>query len=267
MKPGKLVFLHIPKTAGTSLQGVIWKNYFPKSRFTVNAIRYPEKLETFDGKDKSKIKILTGHVPFGSHETFGQGEAEYFTLLRDPVDRTVSHYYQVIRTPTHHFAKEMAEKKYTLKELMESGKLLYVDNLQVRMISGDLRIPYGSVNENTLKKALENIENYFPVVGLQNQFDAMLLKLVDRYGWKFPWYRRQQVSTNRKKTTELDDATLEAVKKYNQYDQQLFDMVKKKLEKEYDPEFLKRVEKFQKKNNRLAGIVKAIPFFPAPRGD
>ncbi|MBI3509106.1 MAG: sulfotransferase family 2 domain-containing protein [Bacteroidetes bacterium] len=270
MNPDKIIFLHIPKTAGTTLHTVMARNYPKKNILTINAIRWPEKLETLEGRKKESVKILTGHVPFGAHEFIDGKNYEYFTLLREPIDRTISHYYQVLRTPQHHFAKQMAEKKYSLKQLMDSGDLLYVDNLQTRMISGDLRIPYGSVNENTLQKALDNIEKHFSVVGLQNKFDETLLLIAEHYHWKFPWYRRQQISKNRVRVADLDKTTLDSVIEYNRIDQKLFEIINQKMEatlREEGNDFKERVEKFRRRNLRFTKLINAIPFFPKVRGE
>lgn len=269
MAPANLIFLHIPKTAGTTLHMVIGRNYPARKCCTINAIRWPEKLENLDGLKKENISMLKGHVPFGAHEYMRPGTFEYFTLLREPIDRTVSHYYQVLRSKTHHFADEMAEKKYTLAELMESGRLLYVDNLQVRMLSGDLRIPYGTVNESTLEKAISNLENYFPVVGLQNHFDSFLLRLGERYEWKQLWYRRHRVAGNRVKASQLDDKTREAVERYNRFDLLLYERVKAQTELQLanaGDDFHERLAKFKKRNERISGLINAIPFFPKPKG-
>ena len=98
------IFLHIPKAGGSTLYKIIGRNYNRNKIFHIHGAKIKESILNFknlnyEGLDS--IKILTGHMGFGLHNHF-QNESIYFTLLRNPVDRIISHYYYVLRKPNHY---------------------------------------------------------------------------------------------------------------------------------------------------------------------
>lgn len=266
-KPELLLFLHIPKTAGSTLHPVL-RRQFPKDQ----QLRYNNRdnvnhLSLLSKDQLAKIKMLRGHFPFGFHENLSSGSFEYITMLRDPVERVISLYRYLLRTPTHSFYDEWKRHQYSLPELMESGKLFNVNDTMVRMISGNYTLPYGSINEHHLQQALDNLDKYFPVVGLQHQFDHFLLELGDHYGWRSLWYRNRLVADKNANSIQLDrdEASIAAIQKYNRMDQLLYDEIVKRKKVQYDNlgiKFEKRVERFRMINRTLTKIVNHIPFFP-----
>jgi hypothetical protein len=106
-----LAFVHIPKTAGTTLRAILNMNEpGPRTRALGNVFKgggglSKELIERLrDGKrplDLREARILIGHFPLGIREYLPRyvpkdRELRYFTFLREPVDRTLSHYYQVV---------------------------------------------------------------------------------------------------------------------------------------------------------------------------
>lgn len=264
-----IVFLHIPKTAGSTLHTVIQRNYKSSACYTYNGIRYPDELLGLPEKQRTSIRLLKGHVPFGRHEQLGKGSFEYFTLLRDPVSRVVSHYDQMVREPKHHFYEEWKKHEYTLSELMQNGKLIYLNDLMVRMISGKLYEPWDSIGEADLQLAIANLDNHFVLAGVQEEFDAFLLLLCQHYNWKWPYYRKQQVAKAGDKKVVLDNDTRLAIMAHNKYDQQLYEIVKARFEKKIEEagdRFQQKLSDFQRKNRIIERILNALPFVPPPRG-
>lgn len=266
--PDCLIFLHIPKTAGSSMRGILELNYRKKNIFLAREMwKGNPNFHALSPGERSRIRLLMGHQAFGLHDHIGSRSFEYFTLLREPEDRIISLYYHILRFPDHHFAKEMADKKYTLKELIDSRVSLPFDNCQVRMLSGNMQAPFGTLNENDLAKAIAHLEKYFPLAGVQDRFDEFVLLLSDRYGWKLPYYRRLKVSGNRVKKEAIDAATREAIRSCNRLDEQLVAYVSARFAKQVEAEgegFARRLEKYRRFNRFFAKTMNAIPFFRKP---
>lgn len=87
----KLIFIHIPKTGGTSLNDSI-------SPFvTIDAIRFR------DGKSipKGHMTLLQTKQSLKEHNI--NDEYTYFTLIRNPWERLVSHYFYILQNNDIHW--------------------------------------------------------------------------------------------------------------------------------------------------------------------
>lgn len=94
-----LIFLHIPKTAGRTLEKILEREY--AAEFTYNIYGYDQsileaakQLSLLPNRQLRSIRLIKGHYNFGLHKLLPQG-ARYITFLREPIDRIVSHYFYV----------------------------------------------------------------------------------------------------------------------------------------------------------------------------
>lgn len=90
-----LVFLHTMKTAGSSLKVVLASWWDPRicllDAFLDELVLLPPQVLATAG-------FVTGHLPFEALRLF-PARPRSVTVLRDPVERTVSHYLHVRRSP------------------------------------------------------------------------------------------------------------------------------------------------------------------------
>jgi hypothetical protein len=105
------------------------------------------------------------------------------------------------------------------------------NNGKVRKVSG-----LDSDESIMLEKAIKNINDYFPVVGLQEYFDESLIVLAHYFDWSIPYYIKRNVSKKKKKISSKEQRL---IKEFNQGDYQLYEFVK----------------------GRLLKQIKAVPFF------
>ena len=120
-----LVFQHIPKTAGTSLQvflrelwpaGTIWPPAEEIAGVTHRARQRPWREPGFwEGR-----RVIAGHFP-QDHDVIhalGERPAVFAAVLREPLARAVSYYDFVRRTQSHHFHRALSG--LTLCEALET---------------------------------------------------------------------------------------------------------------------------------------------------
>jgi hypothetical protein len=263
MIANKLLFLHIPKTAGTSVHNVLHRHFSKKEQLEINVFAEGKNLTSFPKEKLNELRLVRGHFAYGEHKAFGEVKSEYTTMLREPVDRCVSHYY-------YNLAEQDKKKKpggrrinVSLKELCESGDYLFVDNTQVRLLSGNPKVAIGTVTREMMEEAWGNLNKHFPVIGIQEQFDPYILSLCDRYEFNIPYYRKQRVNKGRKAVAELDEETRRAVAARNLFDIELYERVKKKVMEEIEAkgqDFQRRIRKFQKRNAFLSRVADWLPF-------
>jgi Sulfotransferase family len=253
--PDHLLFLHIQKTAGSTTHNIIERQYRKSEIFNIyHAVKGLEQFNALTTQDITKLKIIKGHFAFGIEQRL-PGSYEYITILRDPVDRVISHYYHAFEEKNHWHYNELHRRKLTFEDVLDEGTLPNLENNMVRMLSGNNRIPFGSCTREMLDKANDNLEKHFAVIGLQSRFDEFIIECAERYGWRnFLWYRKHRVGKTRPKKESVNGSVLEKIHKCTVLDQELYDRWKPVIEKRISDkgaEFAERVARFKKNNSRI----------------
>ncbi len=219
-----IVFYHLPKSAGTTLNRILRHNYRrdEMAESGPNTQEFVAELKTWPPERLAAIRFVQGHYPWGLHEMLPQ-RARCFTILRDPVERAISYYYHARREPAHYLYNHIHDNNWSLPELLASGLPLMMNDGQTRLLSGVFADAHmGEVTEAMLATAVANLRTC-AVVGITEQFDLSLVLLQRAFGWRFIGYRPVNVGHNRPPAREIDAETLEAVRHYNRMDALLYE--------------------------------------------
>ncbi len=256
------IFQHIPKTAGSTMHTLLDKRFdnrlgiFASSHDDEEALR----LRNLPEAERQAIDVLKGHMPFGLHRYMPR-PAQYFTILRDPVKRIISQYFYIKKNVNNPLHDRLVSDDMSPGQLVESGISVGLNNGHIRWLLGDLKAePFGAIGPKHLQQAIDNLEQHFITVGVNEMFDQSILVLADKLGWeKPPYYDR--MNTNRKKST-VTDTDIEIIKQYNEFDIQLYDYAVKRLQTEMDaiPDFEQKLATFQKINQRYSTLKKPLRF-------
>ena len=238
--PEALIFLHIPKTAGTTLNRIIEWQYNPLSIFTIDpyGIRATAKrFKTLSEARRRRLKVVRGHLFYGIHEFLLQG-ASYITMLREPVARLVSTYRFILRRPLHPLHRRFKVERLGVEDLIRLTPNR--QNLQCRFIAGVGRIedvdmltkpaeatPRGICDERLLEIAKENLMRSFRVVGLTERFEESLLLMTTALGWKISFYENRKVSKIR---SPVEPRLVELIREHNRLDIELYNFATKLFE-------------------------------------
>lgn len=229
--PQTAIFLHIPKTAGTTLHAIIRQQYAPTE--WLHLIGNPhiepalEAFKTMPPHQKARLRLLSGHFEYGIHQWLPQ-PAVYFTLLRHPVARVLSYYRFILRTPDHPRHDEMTRRGTTVAQFVRH---ILSDNNQTRFIAGAW-LSGGPVSTPTLEKAKRHIQQDFAVVGLTERFDETALLLKQALRWpSLPHYSSKNVAASGRSTPEtLPACALDAILETQQLDVALYDFAQARFE-------------------------------------
>ena len=259
-----VIFLHIPKVGGTTVNKIINRQYKPNTIYRVrdDDSRHKriqdcvDEFKVLPSSEKEKIKVVMGHMGFGLHNFLPQPSV-YITLLRDPVERTISYYYYVLRRPNHYLYQKVTSEKMSLKDCIHAGISIELDNSQTRIIAAtkgdsDSLIPFGQCNVEMLERAKKNLQEYFIGVGLVESFDKSLLLFKKLLNWNNIFYIKRNVTKNRPLKSDFSQETLNLIQKQNEFDLELYRYAAELFNEQVAQQglsFEKELQKFNKHNS------------------
>ncbi len=209
-----LFFIHVMKTAGATLRDHLREQFTPEEVYPSppyeTDLHYDstsvERLRTLSTQRREPLRLYMGHFPFMAID-FVDREVETLTVLREPIERTVS-------MLKHLRVWVPAKRDCTLEEIYDDPWLQawYLQNGQVKIFalrSDDLDhdvndqtyMHHVDVDEHRLKLAKANLER-IDLMGFADSFDEFLDRLEVRFGWSFRRDRRRNVSATAPDVTE-----------------------------------------------------------------
>lgn len=217
-----IIFLHIGKTAGSTLRQVLSRQLPGSQVMVVRALRRPrgETLADFAAlpeAERARPRLIMGHTVFGLHELVPR-PCTYMTMLRDPVRLVHSQYRYVRRRPRHRHHDDAM--RMSLSEYVESGIAIEADNSQTRAVCGDVDTPFGECTEAMLERAIANLDRHFAWVGLTERFAESMVLLGRTFGWPDVRYVSANVARSAPELT-ADERRL--IERLNTLDRRLYE--------------------------------------------
>lgn len=230
-----LYYLHIPKSAGTSVRQVFSEIY----RDRLIEVYGPDANYAACRPDS----VLFGHFGFSLHRCLHDEEPSYMTLLRNPVDRVVSWYKHQARNPRSPFYEPISQSHLSLADIIQRGLAPEVNNHSVRILCVDYLNPrrekirdscsaffltkqlYQFSAKRHLKTAWERIEKYFCFAGTVDRLDVFQQFLARRNGLDAAAISVPVENVAPDKEFNLDPRTLRLVERANELDLELYNRI------------------------------------------
>lgn len=196
------VFVHVPKTSGSTIRSIISRQYGAAATlyFEPDSIVWEHRAnpmgylaEQFSTRD---VALITGHHRFGVHE-FVRQKCRYFTMVRDPIDRTISDFFYAYTFPDHRNRDEIRAGTYTFEHFV-ADPVARPAMAHTYLLAGT----YAHLDGPTAL-AVQHIRSSFAAVGTTERFDQSILRIARRFGWKPPIYLRKNVTALDPKLKQL----------------------------------------------------------------
>jgi hypothetical protein len=218
-----IIFVHLPKCGGTTLNRLIEWEYNPLRVFSIDPSFFRwsySRLTRTPVKRLARIQVFQGHMPFGLHKLLGR-PCQYITVLREPTQREISSYYYARSrrlNPQHGMAMRMS-----LEEFVRAQPNT---NMQTKMLSGlsrDYDFLGGQCTPEMLAAAKRNLAGNFTLVGLTERFDELLALAKILFGWKVRHLADFNVTGGRPKKNDFAAAARYLIAERDRYDMELYD--------------------------------------------
>lgn len=220
----RFFFLHIHKTAGTSLWTRLQHQFSadelypgPLDDLVPDRTLVPEYMLQRVTQRRASPKVITGHFPLCTTQLL-EGDFTSFTVLRHPVARTIS--------VLQHYRDNTPENRDTPLEVLydDPVRQLLVRNHMIKMLAMTANeMTNGAMSDITvdrerLERAKEQLAS-IAVVGVQPRFEAFCDELSSRFEWNLG----PPVMRNRSSPVEVDDALLGRIADENALDIELYE--------------------------------------------
>jgi hypothetical protein len=226
--PRCVVFLHLPKTAGSTLRSALLLKY-PSTTLLLDRTSDPEGgLADVPPEVVARAEVVTGHLDYGIHEHLPR-PCEYITVLREPIARVVSMYRDARRNAGHRLHRLAADAE--LEDFLAACDDPGLDNLQTRMISGrrpgvvsgegtDRSWTAPPLDDEDLEAAKQHLRGFL-VVGLTERFDETFILIRRALGWRLPIYERR--NSARSADPFPSEGAVAAIRERNLLDLELYE--------------------------------------------
>jgi len=219
-----VIFLHMPKGAGTTLNRLIEWEYPLFDIYSIDPVFFRwswAHLQRLSEKRLKRTRVFKGHMLFGLHEILPQ-PATYITVLREPVDRVVSAFYFMRNYKLHPLYWKFRWENWSLEDFVRRSPR---DNVQCKIVAGaEYEEP---CTAEICERAKENLVRYFSVVGLSERFEESLALMKLRFGWKLRRYSSFNVTRTRPKKEDLPRSALDLIMEKNSFDVSLYELAAK----------------------------------------
>jgi Sulfotransferase family len=250
-----LIFLHLPKTAGSTVVRILEREYGNDAVLPLYDSKFGDEVAELAPDQAARTRAIAGHFYFGVHDDV-PARCRYFTFLREPVERIVSHYHFVRHQPTHYLHE--AATSMSIGSYVEFCGTAEPNNDQTRLLAGRGMASHdGRCTPEMLPVAKRNLDRH-DVVGLTDEFDRSLLLLAHAFGWRRPYYVKENVA-RRRRGNELDDETRAAIVAGNALDVELYRYGRELFERqlaEHREALTSELRSFVRANWLYAGLVR-----------
>ena len=228
-RPKKILFDHLPKCGGSTLREYLRKHYPQRKTFFTNGLdpySSVEKFKQLSQHQRYGYDLILGHL---TNELIAYADPECLkvTVLREPVERIISHYYYAKRSPEHYLYSKITERDISLEEYATSELSDELRNWYTSHFSGLAVADVDGSPEAALSRAVEVLFKQYDVVGILSDFPSFIDMLRVKVGLRYPYDdKKVNVTSRRPKFDDISPSIIEKIREVNYLDVTLYECIK-----------------------------------------
>jgi hypothetical protein len=229
-----ILFNHIPKTAGTTMNRVLWRAV-GRDRVLASYPTRPERLAEIRRElDRclDRRHAVASHIGCGIEKRLPERHSyPAFTLLRDPLERTLSRYWHYRAPKQPQQGRDRFPPGLSLEEFLDASPRVSF-NAQTGFLGGlwagyhldDAPVTREQFGPDLLARAKRSLESH-AVVGLTERFDETLLLLGAAFGWprRKMFYIPANIGSSGRGSAKLTPGERDALLASNRLDLELYE--------------------------------------------
>ncbi len=250
-EPVPVYFMHIPKTAGTTVK--TWMKRYYRASQRVDIVR-PTSEKIRQAQRPSKSYVYSAHFGRPLFNLIGRSDLAVLTVLRDPIERAVSEFYHYQRRQAQQLAA--GELQPATQKLLDGPIDAYVadpafsyifSNRQTRCLSGmnmsaamDQFLKENSINqpsEASFSIAARWLQQ-IPIIGITEEYERTTELISTQLGIPLEGSRSRQLANRGRAPGQtyrerLSPATLEMLETLNREDTELYQLGRELFREQY----------------------------------
>lgn len=233
-----LCFLHIPKTGGITVRRFLSQKFPEDQTYDVAAVPSQDVRALYDSR---QYLAYVSHIPYPWFRQLPRMPL-MFTILRDPCDRAVSHFYFVRQLIEQQLQTQQVPEIHAKVCACDFGEFLRSEPIRSQIFFGELQTrmfanpgpcwqlsdfepnnPIPTLTRDDVRIAKQRLKECI-VVGLSHRLLESIQLVCDAFGWERPnQIGIENATTNRPQVEQLDAGTLRLLRQITACDQELFD--------------------------------------------
>ncbi len=224
-KPRRILFDHLPKCGGSSLDAYLKPHYLKRKVFSTNSSSPAvsvDEFRKFSQRERYGYDLVKGHL---SNELLDYVNPECLkvTVFREPVVRIVSHYYYAKRSPAHYLHSKIHESRVTLEDYAAGNLSNELRNWYTAHFSGMAADDVEKDPEESLSRATETILKRYDVIGFLDDIESFIEALRKQANLRYEYLNmRINVTQDRPSLDNVEQSVIQKIEQVNRLDVALY---------------------------------------------